>query len=1279
MKKIALTFLVSGISFLTILSTNFGYAEETFQQHKSSVLVLFSYHNGMPWSELSEKGIRSELSRRISDGWDVDVEHLDLGRNRDEVYESELKEFLNLKYINKTPSFIIAEDTPVAQFLLKFKEELFQQTPIVFSVSKGVYENFKGEFTERMYAATSKTDPLGTFELAINLFPNTKNVFVIAGSSITDKISEIEFKKAVQKHEKSYTFHYLSNLPYDDIVKNIAAIPENSIVISLMFLTDINRRNFIPYEVAAEISAKANGPVFSLWSTIIGSGIIGGRVVSAEDRGIESVKLGLNIINHPETVHARNVETSNLAIFDWRQLERWKINESDLPKGSAVAYKEANFYELYKKEIFLWASILCLEFFLIVFLIKTLIKKQKTELELINIDNKLRESEELHRITIENILDPIFITDDYGSFIFISPNVFLSLGLTQDDIRAKESLANILGQDILLSNLENRKNEIRNIEKTLETGLGRRIFLINLKAVNILGGTALYSLRDVTELKLAEKENRESENRYRILFENANDAIFKIGISDDSSVPIFLDVNKVACERYGYTQNEFLRMGPEQLDAPDSDVKMQGRLDSFRHDIPTIFETVHLTKNGLRIPVEISVRSYDFDGANFAIAIARDISERKESERILKESEIRYRTLANSGLALIWTSGVDKNCDFFNQVWLEFTGKTLEQELGNGWLEGVHPDDFKRTYDIYSTAFDKREPFRIDYRLRHNDGTYHWIQDIGTPRYNSIGDFIGYIGHCLDVTDRKNTKMSLVRSEMKIRTILDSIDEGFYEVTLNGTVRFCNDAMCRIFGHSKEILIGMNYRQFTDTENAEKIYRSFNDVFKTGRPTKEFDWMIVRGDLKTRYVEVSVSLLKDESNAPIGFSGVIRDITGRIEEEVERKELEIKLQQAQKMEAIGTLAGGIAHDFNNILGSILGYTEMVRDDCFSDSMSTRNLDQVIKATTRAKDLVKQILSFSRQSKVEKIKIQPSIIVKEAIKLLRASLPTTILIKEEYATDPNLILADPTQLHQIIMNLGTNAFHAMEENGGILSVSLSIKTVLPDDIDHENDVNPGNFLKISLRDNGSGIPPEIRNRIFDPYFTTKESGKGTGLGLAMVHGIVKNHGGFITCDSEIGTGTVFSVFLPLLSGETIDPESNSLEVIPTGTEHILFVDDEEMLAQLGQTMLARLGYTVTMQTSSIEALSVFEKQPDIFDLVITDQTMPRMTGIDLANKILQIKPNLPVILCTGFSTQINDEKISKIGIKKVVYKPISNREIAVLIRNTLDGTKYQNLN
>jgi signal transduction histidine kinase/ActR/RegA family two-component response regulator len=422
-------------------------------------------------------------------------------------------------------------------------------------------------------------------------------------------------------------------------------------------------------------------------------------------------------------------------------------------------------------------------------------------------------------------------------------------------------------------------------------------------------------------------------------------------------------------------------------------------------------------------------------------------------------------------------------------------------------------------------------------------------------------------------------------------------------------------------------------------------------------------------------------ILLNTANAleSIEFYRLLRNQNTILEQKIEDRtkalaQSERQLQQVMKLQAIGTLAGGIAHDFNNILFPIVGYTELTMDDIPEDSQARQNLEEILKATNRAKELVQQILTFSRQGGQERKPLQVQFLIKEALKLLRATIPSTIDIEYNVDEECGHIMGDPTQIHQVVMNLCTNAYHSMQETGGTLEVAL--KEV---DISYKISVERvgmkvGRHLELTVKDTGHGMGAEVLERIFEPYYTTKELGKGTGLGLSVIHGIIKNHGGDISVSSQLDKGTTFTVYLPVIDDVDIEIEPVQKITATQGNEHILLVDDEKQIIDIEQQILERLGYTVTPKTDSQEALKEFAALPEKFDLVITDMTMPKITGDQLARKLMDIKPEIPVILCTGYNETINEEKALAMGIDKFIMKPIVKDDLARIIRTVLDTPK-----
>lgn len=512
-----------------------------------------------------------------------------------------------------------------------------------------------------------------------------------------------------------------------------------------------------------------------------------------------------------------------------------------------------------------------------------------------------------------------------------------------------------------------------------------------------------------------------------------------------------------------------------------------------------------------------------------------------------------------------------------------------------------------------------------------------------------------------------------MENEKRLRMLLEAISDGVWEQNLvTGEVYRSPNAYTTL-GYSPNDLEPTKeaWENLLHPTDKDRVLKAIDDHIE-GRTDKfraehrtlnkagDWQWILSRG----KVVEW------DKKNNPIRLIGTVEDISEYKRTEKEKAALLVQLQQAQKMEAIGTLAGGIAHDFNNILSPIMIHSEMVMSDLPPDSPLHFNLKEIYKAGGRARDLVKQILTFGRQTEHKRTPLKVGIIVKEVLKLLRSSLPATIEIHQNIATESDTVLIDPTQINQLLVILCTNSGHAMREKGGILEVNLVDEYLDSDAASNFPDLSPGPYLRLTVSDTGHGMDDETMKRIFTPYFTTKGFGEGTGMGLAVVHGILKSSGGDISVESEPGKGTSFHALLPIIEAE-VSPITEPVVDLPRGTERILFIDDEKAAIDAIQPMLTNLGYKVTSRTSSIEALEAFKNKFDAFDLVITDQTMPNMTGKELTQKLMKIRPDIPIILCTGYSEMIDEEEAKEMGIS-FVMKPIIMREIANTIRQVLDG-------
>ncbi|MBU0769060.1 MAG: response regulator, partial [Proteobacteria bacterium] len=510
------------------------------------------------------------------------------------------------------------------------------------------------------------------------------------------------------------------------------------------------------------------------------------------------------------------------------------------------------------------------------------------------------------------------------------------------------------------------------------------------------------------------------------------------------------------------------------------------------------------------------------------------------------------------------------------------------------------------------------------------------------------------------IIQKNIAEKTLRESEEKYRLLFENANDAIF-VAQDQLIKFPNPRTLELAGYSTEELAKIPFVDLVHPEDkALVVDRHIRRLSGEEDLPATYSFRVINKTGDEVLIELSaVTIIWEGRQATLNF---LRDIT-------QQKKIETQLQEAQRMEAIGTLAGGIAHDFNNIIGIILGYSELAVDDVPELNPARRKLEEIRKASLRAKDVVRQLLSFARKSEIKKKPTNLIPIVKESLNFLRSSIPRSIEIRQNIPEDVDSILADPTQMNQVLINLCTNANHAMPE-GGILEVSLQNVELDGDMAVNYPDLKPGRYVNLTVSDTGQGINLELKDRIFDPYFTTKEIGKGTGMGLSVVHGIVLSHKGAIFVDSEIGHGTTFSLFFKVVKEEAVS-ELEVDEKLPEGNEKILLVDDEESIVHVGRLRLERLGYEVETIMNPVEALELFRASPDRFDLVITDMTMPQMNGDQLVKEVLKIHPDMPIILCTGFSEKIDAEKAKTIGVRKYIEKPINSSKFAKIVRKVLD--------
>jgi PAS domain S-box-containing protein len=677
-----------------------------------------------------------------------------------------------------------------------------------------------------------------------------------------------------------------------------------------------------------------------------------------------------------------------------------------------------------------------------------------------------------------------------------------------------------------------------------------------------------------------------------------------------------------------------------------------------------------------------------------SLTVVRDITERKQMEQQLKQSERLYRAIGESINYGVWVCDPDGRNVYASESFLKMVGLTQEECSSFGWGNVLHPDDAERTIAAWQECVRTEGVWDIEHRYCGVDGRYHYVLARGIPVRDDQGRITNWAGINLDIDNLKQMQEELRQNrdelELRVQERTQELSESeeiararhmeietYYNMTpiglciLDKELRYVrvNERLAEINGLPVSAHLGRTIREVVPAV-ADMAEEMANRIMKTGESFSNIEFTVETAERPgiKRTSRATWFPFKD-TNGQVTSIGVM------VEEITEQRQLEEQLRQSQKMEAIGTLAGGIAHDFNNILAAIIGFAEMVGEDLPPESPSIPRIQRVLKAAYSGRELVREILAFARKSELTRKPLSLSPLVKETAQLLRASLPTTIEMNLIAKATRDTILASPAEVQQILMNLATNAFFAMRENGGVLSISTTDIDFEPDSPILDTDVEPGEYVQLIVTDTGHGMEPHVMKRIFEPFFTTKEIGEGTGMGLPVVYGVVKSLHGTITVESEPGIGSTFRISLPVIRTNEKE-DGREVQPAPKGAERILFVDDEELLTEWGQAALERLGYTVTALTDSTEALNLFSSDPSRFDLVILDQTMPKFTGLQLARKLLEVQSNIPIILCTGHSDSVSPEKAKAAGIKEFLMKPLGKQQLAEAIRRVLDTSEIQ---
>lgn len=904
--------------------------------------------------------------------------------------------------------------------------------------------------------------------------------------------------------------------------------------------------------------------------------------------------------------------------------------------------------------------------------------------------------EERYRNLVEQASDGIFLTDAEGVYREVNESGARMLGMTRAEIIGKRVVDVIVEEE--LPRFAREYSRVLAGEILLGEWRMRRkdgtIFPGEVSAKRLSDGWVQGILRDVTDRKVAERSIEASAARARDLAAVAFDGI---AVTEGGRV---LELNDRFCEMFGYERSELIGQEVMCLVAPESRELV---LNAIRTERQEAYEHIAVRKDGSRLIVEVRGAVTLVGGRRARVTVIRDVTRRRRLEEAIRQIVEGTNAVGNEffrGLVQGVASALGVRYAFVAEL---LPGSVRRARTLAAWGNGRAIPDIE--YDLAGTPCEDvverglcyfptevQELFPSDVLLREMGA----VSYLGLPLFGTAGSPIGllvaihdqsiehselaasiltiFAGRAAAEMERLRVDAALRHSEASLRATIDTTPNVAVQwFDADGRVLLWNRASEQLFGWTTEEALGKTLDELIHTKEEERAFRDLLlEIERTGRPHGPVEVRFRHRDGSEGYC-LSTTFRIQGVDGRRRFVCMDVDVTERKRAERRKEELEEQLRHTQKLEALGTLAGGIAHDFNNILAAIFAYTELAHLDVHDPKETVEHLMELKKAAGRARDLVQQILTFSRRQGQERTPIQLEPVVQEALRFLRSTLPSTIEMDTRVEQDLPRVLGTSIQIHQVILNLCMNAAHAMRTASGRLTVTLDVMTFTPGSMPTSSELRAGRYIRLVVSDTGHGMPPEIQSRIFDPFFTTKPQGEGTGLGLAVVHGIIRDHDGAVRVSSQPGQGTSFEVFLPTLEWAQADARTSIAPCAPGRGERVLFVDDEPGLCLAWQSLLERLGYRVTTHTDPFAALTELGRHDRKFDVVITDLTMPRMTGTELARRMLELQPKLPILLASGFSGGLGRDEARALGLADLLVKPLTPDSLAVALRHAIEGT------
>ncbi len=1350
------------------------------------VVVIDSYQHGYSWSDKEILGF-VERMREAYPLFDPPIEHLDAKRHPEENNLIRMKNMLKDKYEDQKIDLIVAFDNPALELLIRYRNELFPGAPIVF----GGINDFSPAMLQGQTEVTGVAEIMDdetTLGMALKLHPNTKEALVIHDYTASGLAVRKEFERLLPKYSDRIRFRFTEPTTIEEAVGGIRKLPPNSIGIILSYTTDKLGRSLSLPESSRLLTSSSSVPVYAMHETRLGHGIVGGQLIGGLDHGRRVAEIALRVLSgeKPDLI-AVDLSGGSRPMFDLKQLERFGITSNALPPGSIVINKPESLFERHRNLIIGIIAIFALLSIMVIGLISLVLRLRSAQKDLAKSETKFRRF-------VETAKEGIWAMDGNYRTTFVNQRMAEMVGYPIAEMLGKSVEYFFFDEDLPehYKNMESRRQGgDQSYERRFRRKDGSTLWtIVSATALkddrgNFAGSFAMFT--DITDKKRAEETLREKEQLYRLLAENTVDVIWQM----DPDFR-FTYVNQAILKATGYTRDEWI--GSRLSDYCDEEnfnkmVQAASGLVLQGNEGPgAVFEALMLKKDGQPFWAEIHARAL-FNDDRLPIGfqgVSRDITERKHAQEKLKISENRFRTLLEGAPSGFWaTDPIGKNT-YVSPYWTKLTGISREDALGDGWANGLHPDDRDKIFQGWLEWAGKDEPYSTEFRFINPDGRCVWVLCQASAVKTGDGAVHEWLGTITDITERKIAEEALRDSEARYRGIFEGADEGILVVEQQSIrIKYANKAMCDMLGYTLDELMGLGIPDIHPKDELDDIMAKFH-LHQKGLRAKEEAIPVQRKDGSIRYVDISTTLMEINGtkcnvgffwditerlraedalresekryravvdNLQIGISVInrrmevvamnpffgsyypnVRPGTGQIcysvyndpprlspcsycpclhtlqdgkvhesetetpsgnqirnfriiscpvkdeqgevqlvielvEDITERRSLRSQLNQAQKMEAIGTLAGGVAHDFNNILQVIMGYSELIQDDERLPEVFRPDFIKVNDAAKRGAELVRRLLVFSRKTDFKPQPLDLNRRISDLRKMLGRTIPKMINIKLVLSDTLLRLNADPIQIDQVLMNLAVNARDAMPDGGELTFETANIY------IDAEmarllSEAHTGPYVLLTVTDNGSGMSQETMSHMFEPFYTTKSSGKGTGLGLSVVHGIVKQHEGFITCKSEKGRGTRFNIYFPAIDSDVQIEDPGTPVPVMGGSETILVVDDDDVVRGLCQQILEKAGYKVIHASNGREALELYIHHKDEISLVLLDLMMPVMGGSRCLEELLAINPLLKVIIISGYQAETSAIDLVSAGAKAAIYKPFRPTKVWEIVRNVL---------